>query len=162
SRRRADATLDAVIPPCMTAVGATQSTATGPWLGAIRVGALALALSLLCPPLGLEAKEPKRGRLGPMITVHGRQLELALDELELDWSADSTARFRSPGLGAKEIPGATVAASNPVRAVFVVSHVGDKAGLHKLAGSLGGANPGADVHLVVYEPGIPESAASRA
>jgi len=113
---------------------------------------------------GVEAKDPKRPRLGPMITIHSpepRQLELALDEMELDWSHDPGARARGPAQAAQEVHGARLAARDGVRAIYTLSGVSDKAALRAMAASLSGANPGAEPHVVLYEPGVPESLSSR-
>jgi hypothetical protein len=96
---------------------------------------------------GVEAKDPKRPRLGPMITIHSpepRQLELALDEMELDWSHDPGARARGPAQAAQEVHGARLAARDGVRAIYTLSGVSDKAALRAMAASLSGANPGAE------------------
>lgn len=120
---------------------------------------------LLAPVAGgLEAKEPKRPRLGPLITIHSpepRQFELALDEMELDWSHDASARARAPGLAAREVLGARLAARDGVRAIFALSGVPDRPTLRAMAAALRGANPGAVPHLVLYEPGLPQGLASR-
>lgn len=131
----------------------------------LRGCALALVAALLASATGdVEAKEPKRPPVGPLITVHTpqpRQFELALDEMELDWSRDPGARLRAPAAGAREVPGARLAARDDLRAIFFLTGVPDRAALRAMGMALKGANPGAEAHLILYEPGLPDSVATR-
>jgi len=93
-----------------------------------------------------EGKHVKSAPVGPLITIHThypKQYELALDEIELDWS-------KAPG-----------AKDRPPREVVAVTGAAGRDDLKKKARALKDANPGAESHLVLYEPGIPRSRASR-
>jgi hypothetical protein len=93
-----------------------------------------------------QGKGPKRAPVGPLITIHAphpQQWELALDEIELDWSKTPGAKERAP------------------REVVAVLGVTGLDALRKRAKALKDANPGAESHLVLYEPGLPRSTASR-
>jgi hypothetical protein len=97
-------------------------------------------------PADQEVKGAKRAPTGPLITVHAphpQQWELALDEIELDWSKAPGAKDRAP------------------REVVAVTGAAGRDDLKKKAKALKDANPGAESHLVLYEPGTPRSKASR-
>jgi hypothetical protein len=112
-----------------------------------------LILLVSCVSLGVaglvladQGKRPKRAPAGPLITIHAphpQQWELALDEIELDWSKTPGAKERAP------------------REVVAVTGVTGRDDLRKKAKALKDANPGAESHLVLYEPGLPRSKASR-
>jgi hypothetical protein len=93
-----------------------------------------------------QGKRSKRAPAGPLITIHvphAQQWELALDEIELDWSKTPGAKERTP------------------RTVVSVIGATGPDDLRKRAKSLKDANPGAESHLVLYEPGLPRGKASR-
>ncbi len=93
-----------------------------------------------------QGKHPKTAPTGPLITVHAphaQQWELALDEVELDWSKAPGVTGRAP------------------RQVIPVAGAAGRDDLKKKAKALKDANPGAESHLVLYEPGRPHSKASR-
>jgi hypothetical protein len=111
----------------------------------------------------LHAKELKRPVDGPLIiihTPHPEQLEIALDEVELEWidSGDKTSvAAKSPIV----TYGSRVVRSEPARAVVAISGIASPMDLSMMAASLKAANPGAEAHLVLYEPGLPRNAATR-
>ena len=119
---------------------------------------------LLAQPGGLGAEGAARPLEGPLIALHAphaRQYELALDEVELDWSGDSGAKTRRPAQSAAPIPGTMIVEAEGVRARVSVPPVPDPQDLLPLAAALKAANPGSQAHLVVYEPGLPKSQATR-
>lgn len=128
-----------------------------------------LILSTLLPMLGepVLATQHKRQKplpAGPLITIyapHPEQLELALDEVELDWSGDPGAKGQAPGHYAAVIPGTRVGDSDAARATIVLSGVTGPVDLSMTARALKAANPGAEYHLVLYQPGLPRSKETR-
>lgn len=111
-----------------------------------------------------SAQKPKRAPVGPLFTIytpHPERLELALDEIELDWSRQPGAKRRAPARSAVAIAGTWIVQSDAVRALVGVSGATSSAGLLSIADALKAANPGAEAHLVLYEPGIPKTRASR-
>ena len=130
-----------------------------------RAGILVLAATLaLAEADPLAAKDAKRPVAGPLITIHAphpEQLELALDEVELDWSGARGVKGSAPAALAVEIAGTRLVRREAVRAVVEVSGVADRQHLAMLAAALKAANPGAEAHLVVYQPGLPRGTASR-
>lgn len=129
------------------------------WAGVI----LVLCLTFLQAG-SVSAKEPKRPLVGQLITIyapHSEQLELVFDEVELDWSGDPSTKGKTPAALATEVAGATLKARDSHRAVFDVSRANDVMGVHALAMALKAANPGAEAHPVLYEPGRPKSTATR-
>lgn len=111
----------------------------------------------------LSAKQPKRPPAGPLITVHAphqEQLEMALDEVELEWT-DLSEKKLAPAETPMMIYGSQVVKSEAARAVVAVSGITSPMDLSMMATSLRAANSGAEVHLVLYEPGLPRSTATR-
>lgn len=131
--------------------------------GVIRLAILCVVLSALFHVDALHAKEPKRPVDGPLITIHTphpEQLEIALDEIELEWTAsgdETSVAAKSPIV----TYGSRVVKSEPTRAIIGVSWVTSPIDLPMIAGSLKAANPGAEAHLILYEPGFPRNAATR-
>lgn len=128
-----------------------------------------LILSMLLSMLGervLAAQHKRQKPLpaGPLITIyapHPEQLELALDEVELDWSGDPGAKGQAPGHYATAIPGTRVVDSDVARATIALSGVTDPVDLSMTARALKVANPGAKYHLVLYKPGLPRNKETR-
>jgi hypothetical protein len=111
-----------------------------------------------------QGKRPKRAPAGPLVTIHAphpQQWELALDEVELDWSKTPGAKERTPAKSAVPVPGTKIEKGESVRAVASVIGAASPDALRKRAKSLKDANPGAESHLVLYEPGLPRGKASR-
>jgi hypothetical protein len=111
----------------------------------------------------LSAKEPKRPSAGPLITVHTphpEQLEIALDEVELEWT-DLSEKKLAPAESPRMIYGSRVVKSETARAVVAVTGIASPMDLSMMATSLKAANPGAEAHLILYEPGLPRSTATR-
>jgi hypothetical protein len=116
--------------------------------GWVFLGVLVAGLSLGAAGLAPadEGKRPRVEPTGPLITVnapHARQWELALDEIELDWSKAPGATGRAP------------------RQVVAVTGAAGRDDLKRKAKALKDANPGAESHLVLYEPGVPHTKSSR-
>jgi hypothetical protein len=113
---------------------------------------------------GTGAEGAKRTPEGPLVTIHAphpEQFELALDEIELDWTGDPGAKQRTPGKSAVPIAGTTIRESEDARAGLEVSGVASPGDLLTKAAALKAANPGAEANLVLYEPGLPKSKATR-
>lgn len=112
----------------------------------------------------LDAKEPKRPVTGPLITIyapHAQQFEIGMDEVELDWSHVPGAKSRALGRQASPAGGARIVEGEGVRARAIFAPVASTAELEGMAAALRLANPGANAHLVLYEPGRPKNAATR-
>lgn len=111
----------------------------------------------------LSAKEPKRLLAGPLITVHtphAEELELALDEIELEWT-DPGEKTLAPARTPIMIYGTQVLKSEAFRTVVAVSNITSPVDLSMMATAMKAANPGAEAHLILYEPGLPQSKATR-
>ncbi len=112
----------------------------------------------------LDAKEAPRPPAGPLITIrapHAQQFEVAMDEAELDWSRVPGAKAGALGTRANPVGSAKIVESSAVRARAAFAPVGGLPELEGLFAALRAANPGADVHLVLYEPGQPKSKRTR-
>jgi hypothetical protein len=124
-----------------------------------------LAAALLCTCGSLAGAQPvKRAPDGPLVTIHAPhalRLELALDEVELDWSRAPDANTQTPGSRVLPAGDARIAETDHARARAVFARAVDRQTLAAKARLLRDANPGAEVHLVVYEPGQPKSPATR-
>jgi hypothetical protein len=123
-----------------------------------------ILLMLGGPVSAAQHKRQKSLPAGPLITIyvpHPEQLELALDEVELDWSGDPGAKGQAPGHYAAAIPGTRVVDSDAARATIALSGVTDPVDLSIKARALKAANPGAEYHLVLYKPGLPRSTETR-
>ncbi|HBH01470.1 MAG: hypothetical protein A2X36_07885 [Elusimicrobia bacterium GWA2_69_24] len=130
----------------------------------IRLVVFLAACLLAAEPALAQPKIKKAPPAGPLITIHAphsEQFEVALDEVELDWSGDPTAKSAAPGHYATAIAGAAVVDTDVQRATFRVSGIFDQADLSARAKALQAANPGADYYLVLYEPGRPRTKATR-
>ena len=128
------------------------------WFTAVFTGCLIVFHAYL---LNAGAKRPAEG---PLITVRApqpQQFEIALDEIELDWSVDPGAKVRQPAQAPALIPGTAILESQATRALVSVPGVTDPKDLLPTAVALKAANPGSDVHLALYEPGLPKSRATR-
>jgi hypothetical protein len=131
---------------------------------------LALALPVLLVAQVLEAPVARAQQAGPapvpstILDLHvpePRTFELALDEVELDWAADPQAKNRGPGLAAALTARGTVIAREPARARVALTGIPDAAALTAEAAALRALNPGAAVHLVLYETQAPHTEATR-
>jgi hypothetical protein len=131
---------------------------------------LALPALLVAPVLGAPATAaqgdtPAAAPSGrPLLDIHvpeRRTFELALDEVEIDWSADPQAKERDPGPAAAMTTRGTVVAREPARARVALTGIPDVAGLAAEAAALRALNPGAAVHLVLYETRAPRTEATR-
>jgi hypothetical protein len=127
-----------------------------------------LPLGLLtAPALSAHGAHEKEGDLNPAglrITVSGptsRQYEVALDEIELDWSRRAEVKRHAPGRQAVSVPGANFMEREAARAVAKLDPVAGIHDLHHASDVLRAANPGAEAHFVLYEPGRPRSKATR-
>lgn len=111
----------------------------------------------------LSAKEPKRPPAGPLITVHvphAEQFEIALDEIQLEWT-DPGEKKLAPAKTPMMIYGTRVVKSEASRAAVAVSGITSPTDLSMMATALKAANPGTEAHLILYEPGLPRSKATR-
>lgn len=122
-----------------------------------------LAWLLLWQADALSAKEPKRPVAGPLITIrtpHPEQFEIALDEIELEWRDPRKKQITAP-----ETPimvyGARLIDAEVSRAVVAVSDISSPEDLSAMTISLKAANPGAEAHLVLFEPGLPRTRSTR-
>lgn len=117
----------------------------------------------LCWVLGLSL--PAAGAAGgPLLSVPTpslREFELALDELELDWSRMPGAKQQAPGRQAVAAAGAAFTVQEELRALALFPAAADAAALRAVAETLHAANPAAEIHLVLYEPGRPRSERTR-
>jgi photosystem II stability/assembly factor-like uncharacterized protein len=89
------------------------------------------------------------------------EVELALDEVELVWKADSPQTARPSAAVATGVAGARILSQQGFRAVVSLHGVRNVTELVRTAESLRAANLDADVHLVVYAPGPHRSPATR-
>lgn len=99
-----------------------------------------------------------------MITIYvpnAERFELALDEVELEWGGDPATGGRAPTTSAIGVAGARFVDGDGRRAVFALSGITDIGHLWAVAGALEGANSAAQAHLVLYDPGLPQSEATR-
>jgi hypothetical protein len=86
------------------------------------------------------------------------QLELALDEVELNFPAGQAG---GPGAAAAvEVAGSRLELADGRRAIFALSGVTDLAGLQQQVAALTAVNPTAEAVLVAYVPGVPRSSAT--
>jgi hypothetical protein len=125
---------------------------------------LFLTVLLLLPTGSPGAADPVRTPEGPLLSVptpNLREYELALDEVELDWSRMPNAKQVAPGRRAAAAAGATIVEREELRALAGFPAVADAAGLRAMAEALRGANPGAEAHLVLYQPGRAKSPGTR-
>ncbi|MBI4638791.1 MAG: hypothetical protein HY727_20835 [Candidatus Rokubacteria bacterium] len=136
--------------------------------GFLALGLTGLVLLATAVPVGpasaAEEKVPKRPPAGPLVTIHApnpAQLEVSLEEIELDWSADPASRGRVPAASAVEVASARLTASADLRAVFSLTGMRDLGDLRTMARALEAVNPGARGHLVVYEPGQDRTPGAR-
>lgn len=128
------------------------------WSTLVCVGWLALF-----PTEALSAKQSKRPRAGALITVHTphpEQFEIALDEIELEWTEPGTKRF-APDEAPIMVHGARVVKSEASRAIVTVSGITGPTELSMMATVLKAANPGTEAYLVLFEPGLPRTQATR-
>lgn len=129
------------------------------WLTFLFIGCLAVFQLGATSP-----KQSKRQPTGPLITIHAphpEQFELAIDEVELDWSAQPSAKQQAPAQYAAPVAGAKIVERNGVRALVRVPPVMAPPDLLAIATNLKAANRGAEAHLVLYEPGLPRTKANR-
>lgn len=111
----------------------------------------------------LSAKESKRSPIGPLITVHTphpEQFEIALDEIQLEWTDPGEKKLAPAGTPIM-IYGTRVLESEGLRTVVAVSGITSPINLSMMATALKAANSGAEAHLILYEPGLPRSKATR-
>jgi hypothetical protein len=131
--------------------------------GVIRLTFLCIVWLTLFHVDALHAKELKRPVDGPLIIIHTphlEQLEIALDEVELEWT-DLSEKKLAPAESPRMIHGSRVVKSETARAVVAVTGIASPMDLSMMATSLKAANPGAEAHLILYEPGLPRSTATR-
>jgi hypothetical protein len=115
-------------------------------------------------PGRLPGKASRPPASGPVVTIHAphaARFEVALDEVELDWSRVPGIKNQAPAHAAATVPGAAVARRNAHRATVAVPRAAALADLRATAMALEAANPGALTHLVLYEAGRPRSEATR-
>jgi hypothetical protein len=86
---------------------------------------------------------------------------VALEEVELDWSVDPGAKGRTPASHTVAIPGSRVVEREAARAAVAVAGAASPADVLMISTALKAANPGAEAHLVLYEPGLPRNKANR-
>jgi hypothetical protein len=131
--------------------------------GLARVAMLLLLLLSLLPGPAV-AGEATEAPEGPRLTVPGRvarQYDLALDEVELDWSGQPAAKRQAPGQRAAGLRDAAIVERRAARAVARLERVGSIPELQARRAALQAANPGAEAHLVLYVPDRPRSEATR-
>jgi hypothetical protein len=101
------------------------------------------------------------GTLITILTPRQQEFELALDEVEMDWGRTPGAKARALGRQANPAGVARIVDSGDVRARAEFPPVANVTELEARAAALRAANPGAEVHLVMYEPGRTRSKATR-
>lgn len=123
---------------------------------------LSALLLIVGPPVLAEAE--KAFPAGPLITIHAPhpdRFELALDEIELDWSGLKADEARALAASAAEVAGTRLEVRDRHRVVFRVLAAVDAMGLWATARALEVENPGAEANLVLYRPGSPRDARAR-
>ncbi len=111
-----------------------------------------------------SAQKMKRPLEGPLITVHvpqPKRLELALDEVELHCCRTGSANAQAPTFRTGGIVGVQITEMEQARFVVRLSGVTSSADLLAKATALVAVNPGAETHLVVYQPGLPKTKSTR-
>jgi hypothetical protein len=93
-------------------------------------------------------------------TPEPRTFQLALDEVELDWSERDPNRQLSRA--ATAIANTRIAIAERARAVMALTSVGNMQALAARSAALEAANPGAEAHYVLYEPGERRAQEARA
>jgi hypothetical protein len=83
-----------------------------------------------------------------------------LDEIELEWTDSGDKRF-VPDEAPIMVHGARVVKSEASRAIVAVSGITGPTELATMATVLKAANPGAEAHVILLEPGLPQSSATR-
>ncbi len=124
---------------------------------------LSVGILVLCGA-PLDAKEARRPTDGPLITIQApraQQFEVALDEVGLDWSRVPGAKAGGLAGQANPAGSARIVESGDVHARAAFPPVGGLSELQGMAEALRAANPGADVYLVLYEPGQRKSERTR-
>jgi len=92
-------------------------------------------------------------------TPQRQQLELALDEVELNFPAGHGGGA-APAAAAVEIAGSRLDLADGRRAIFALSGVTDLSSLRRQVEALAAVNPAAEPALVAYVPGLPKSSAT--
>jgi hypothetical protein len=112
----------------------------------------------------VNAQKYKRPPTGPLVTIYApspKSFELALDEVELDWSGKPDTKKTAPAAAAIEVDGAKLAERGEQRAAFAVAGKKSLKDLSDVTKALKVANPETEAYLVLYEPGFPRSKATR-
>ncbi len=110
------------------------------------------------------AESPAPAPLGPVVVIHDpapREIEVALDDVELDWHRAPGLHGPAPAASAREVPGARLVARDGRREVFSISGASTLTSLQGMAHALRGVNLGAEAHLVLYELGRAREVATR-
>lgn len=84
-----------------------------------------------------------------LYTPEPQQLNLALDEIELDWSEQDPGRTLSGS--PNPVPNTRLTTIEATRAIFAVSDVSTPEGLAAVSRALESVNPGAEANFVLYE-----------
>lgn len=125
---------------------------------------ITVTLTGLCPFAGsTEAWRQKNPPIESLIAIYAPEkelFELALDELDLDWSRTGLAKGAAQPAPAAAA-GARLDTRDGHRATFSVSSVATREQLAAIGGALEDANPGAEVNLILYDAGAPRTAATR-
>jgi hypothetical protein len=128
-----------------------------PHAGRLAIAVLmCLGLVIIGSSQGEAGKVAKAPPQGPVVAIHAphvQQFELALDEVELDWSRVPGAKGRAFARQDSPGSGEAIADAEAVRALVTFPRLGGQAELRGKVEALQPMNPGAEAHFVVYESG---------
>ena len=123
-------------------------------------GVVCLGLVLIAASAGGVTQDPPRPTAEVLIPVPElRPFVIALDEIELDWTARKGRTDSRPAM--TPVAGATVVSDEPQRTRVRVDAAPTVEALAHVLAANQAANPGARGELVVYEKGRPRTEASR-
>ena len=116
-----------------------------------------VSLTLFAPVLSAAAQSS--GRTITVAAPEPMQLVLALDEIELDWSAAGEERAML-SRNVAPVPGVRSVQRDGLRAVLTLA-AGSETDVAATLRAAEAANPGAEGRLVLYEDGVPRSERTR-
>lgn len=118
-----------------------------------------LSCLLLAAAPAAFAGSPRISLRGP--DAHPQEYEVALDEIELDWSRAPAGQGPGTGRRAAVRGEGTVLLREGARAILAIPPAAGTRELQARAEALRAANPGAEAFLVLYEPDHPRSQVTR-
>jgi hypothetical protein len=116
--------------------------------------------------LALSANGGQPSAAGALVTIHttrSQQYELALDELQIEWGSGPGPKEQRPGPAQSVVlsPGQTVLETEGTQALLSIPAVATPGDLLPILSAVKSANPGCEVNLVLYEPGLPRGRRAR-